>query len=73
MAPSGWPSGIAGLHLHHHWVTTDRCARAHEDGLYVHGWGLGDPIDPALVRSLVAAGIDSLSADDPRQLVALLR
>lgn len=69
--PRDWLRGVAGIHPHRRWVTAELCARAHADGLYVHAWGFDPTADD--VKRLVAAGVDSLSADDPRALVALLR
>jgi glycerophosphoryl diester phosphodiesterase len=71
MRPESWPAWSAGIHPFHAWITADLCARAHADGLYVHAWGF-DPTAGEVTR-LVSAGVDSLSADDPRGLVALLR
>lgn len=69
--PRDWLRGVAGIHPHHRWVTPALCARAHADGLYVHAWGFDPTAED--VRRLVDAGADSLSADDPRALVAVLR
>jgi len=41
--------------------------------MHVHAWGLGRPISVDAVRRLVAVGVDSLSADAPDELIALLR
>jgi glycerophosphoryl diester phosphodiesterase len=70
-APAAWPAWATGIHPHHRWITAELCARAHADGLYVHAWGF-DPT-PLEIARLVAAGADSLSADDPRTLVRALR
>ncbi len=71
MRPEAWPAWSAGIHPFHAWVTSELCARAHAGGQYVHAWGF-DPT-AADVKRLVSAGVDSLSADDPRRLIALLR
>lgn len=71
--PAGWPPGVRGIHAHHSWVTAELCRVAHADGRYVHGWGMPEPLESGYIHALVAAGVDSLSANDPRQLVALLR
>jgi len=71
MRPADWPSWSAGIHPHQSWVTAELCARAHAGGQYVHAWGF-EPEREA-VAALVNAGVDSLSADDPRRLVELLR
>jgi glycerophosphoryl diester phosphodiesterase len=70
-APDAWPGWASGIHAHHTWVTPELCARAHAGGQYVHAWGF-EP-ERATVERLVSAGVDSLSADDPRRLVSLLR
>jgi len=69
--PAGWPEWATGIHPHHAWITRELCDRAHAQGQYVHAWGFTP--DRAAVEMLVGAGVDSLSADDPRLLVALLR
>jgi glycerophosphoryl diester phosphodiesterase len=66
-------SGAAGLHPRWTWITPELCASAHARGAYVHAWGMPEPLDPRLVRGLVADGVDSLSANDPRALVTLVR
>jgi len=71
MRPEEWPAWSTGIHPFHAWVTPELCARAHTGGQYVHAWGF-EP-DREIVAALVSAGVDSLSADDPRRLVALLR
>jgi len=71
LRPEEWPEWSTGIHPFHAWVTPELCARAHAGGQYVHAWGF-DP-DREAVATLVAAGVDSLSADDPRWLVSLLR
>ena len=71
MRPESWPAWSAGIHPFHAWVTSELCARAHDGGQYVHAWGF-DPTAAEVTR-LVSAGVDSLSADDPRRLVELLR
>jgi len=71
MRPEAWPAWSAGVHPFHAWVTPELCARAHAGGQYVHAWGF-EPEREA-VAALVNAGVDSLSADDPRRLVELVR
>ena len=71
MEPAAWPAWSSGIHPFHQWVTSELCARAHAGGQYVHAWGF-EPTAADVTR-LVSAGVDSLSADDPRLLVALLR
>jgi len=71
MRPEAWPAWSAGIHPFHAWVTPELCARAHAGGQYVHAWGF--EFEREAVAALVNAGVDSLSADDPRRLVELLR
>ena len=71
MRPEEWPAWSAGIHPFHQWITPELCARAHAGGQYVHAWGF-EPEREA-VAALVNAGVDSVSADDPRRLVELLR
>jgi len=71
MRPESWPAWSAGIHPFHAWITPELCARAHADGLYVHAWGFDPTVEE--VTRLVSAGVDSLSADDPRRLVTMLR
>lgn len=71
MRPESWPEWSAGIHPFHAWVTPELCGRAHAGGQYIHAWGF-EPTAAEVTR-LVSAGVDSLSADDPRALVALLR
>ena len=71
MRPATWLAWSSGIHPFHAWVTPELCARAHAGGQYVHAWGF-EPEREA-VAALVNAGVDSLSADDPRLLVELLR
>jgi len=66
--------GIAGLHLRWLWVSRELCAAAHARGLYVHAWGLPEPpLSSDLVRRLIDFGVDSLSANAPGDLVAMVR
>jgi glycerophosphoryl diester phosphodiesterase len=71
MRPDAWPAWSAGIHPFHAWVTLELCVLARSGGQYVHAWGF-EP-DREAVAALVSAGVDSLSADDPRRLVSLLR
>jgi glycerophosphoryl diester phosphodiesterase len=71
MRPEEWPAWSTGIHPFHAWVTPELCARAHTGGLYVHAWGFGP--DRETIAALVSAGVDSLSDDDPRRLVTVLR
>ena len=62
-----------GLHVRWRWISSAVCEAAHAEGMHVHAWGLGRPLDADVVARLVAFGVDSLSADDPCALIALLR
>ncbi len=73
LAPARAIPGVLGLHVRWWWISPELIAEAHEAGMHVHAWGFGHPQDPAAVRRLVEMGIDSLSADDPRSQLALLR
>ncbi len=73
LAPLRAVPGTLGLHLRWRWVSRVVCDAAHGEGLHVHAWGLPRPLDREVVRRLVVAGVDSLSADAPDELVALLR
>jgi len=72
------PVGIAraadasGIHPRWSSVTEELCEQAHAASLHVHAWGLPEPLDPAVVARLLALGVDSLSANDPAALRALL-
>lgn len=72
------PVGIAraadasGIHPRWSSVSEELCEQAHTAGLHVHAWGLPEPLDRALVARLLALGVDSLSANDPGALRALL-
>jgi len=62
----------SGLHPRWSSVTAPLCEAAHAAGLHVHAWGLPEPHDRAVIARLLAAGVDSLSADDPAALRLLL-
>ena len=62
----------SGIHPRWSSVTEDLCDLAHAAGLHVHAWGLPEPLDRTLVARLLAIGVDSLSANDPAALRALL-
>ncbi len=64
--------GVAGLHVRWSFVSRDLVSAAHAEGMHVHGWGLPEPLDRNLVLRLVEFGVDSLSANAPDGLVALL-
>lgn len=65
----------ADAHGIHPWwtsVSAELCAAAHREGMHVHGWGMSHPPREDEVRLLVAAGVDSIDANDPRALRAIL-
>lgn len=72
LAPARAVPGVLGLLVRWRWISPLLCQAAHEAGLHVHAWGLGHPIDGAAVHRLIAAGVDSLSADAPDELIAML-
>ncbi len=73
LAPARAIPGVLGLHVRWWWISPALIAAAHDVGMHVHAWGFGQPQDPPSVRRLVDMGIDSLSADDPAALLAVLR
>ena len=50
----------------HHFVTPERVARAHGDGLQVAAWTANQPED---WKRLAAANLDAIIADDPAALI----
>ncbi len=72
LAPARAVPGVLGLHVRWQWISRALVDAAHAAGLHVHAWGHRHPQDPAVVRGLIDLGIDSLSADAPDELVALV-
>jgi glycerophosphoryl diester phosphodiesterase len=64
--------GIFAIHLRWYWVSRRLCAAAHAEGLRVHAYGIPEPLERDVVLRLAEFGVDSLSADDPGELVKLL-
>jgi glycerophosphoryl diester phosphodiesterase len=64
--------GIVAIHLRWYWVSRQLCEAAHAEGLRVHAYGIPEPLERETVLRLTGFGVDSLSADDPGQLVKLL-
>jgi glycerophosphoryl diester phosphodiesterase len=62
----------SGIHPWWAWVSRELCDAAHTLGLHVHGWGIPQGMRREDVVLLVAAGVDSLDANDPRELRAIL-
>jgi glycerophosphoryl diester phosphodiesterase len=64
--------GISGVHVRWYSISRALCTAAHHEGLHVHAYGLPEPLDRDSVLRMVDLGVDSLSADAPDALVALL-
>ncbi len=62
----------SGIHPRWSSVTEALCEAAHAALLHVHAWGFPEPADRALLARLLAAGVDSLGANDPAALRSLL-
>lgn len=54
------------------WVSRELCDAAHALGMHVHAWGMPQGMPRDDVALLVAAGVDSLDANDPRELRRVL-
>ncbi|MBU6423185.1 MAG: glycerophosphodiester phosphodiesterase [Chloroflexi bacterium] len=72
LAPARAVPGVLGLHVRWQWISRTVIDAAHAAGLHVHAWGHRHPQDPLVVRRLIGLGVDSLSADAPDALVALV-
>lgn len=62
----------SGIHPWWHSASAQICEAAHAERMHVHAWGAPDPPDADAVAMLVRAGVDSLDANDPRRLRAIL-
>ena len=62
-----------GLHVQAGLVSKPLCDAAHRLGMHIHSWGLGGTLERGELARLVACGTDSVSADDPCELIAALR
>ena len=62
----------SGIHPWWAWVSRELCAMAHAHGLHVHAWGMPGGMRREDVALLLSAGVDSLDANDPRELRAIL-
>ena len=62
----------SGIHPRWSSISEELCDAAHAAGLHIHAWGLPEPLDQSVVARLLALGVDSLSANDPGALRALL-
>ena len=65
-------AGASGIHPWWAWASPDTCAAAHAAGMHVHAWGTPEPAEAQVTATLVRAGVDSLDANDPRLLRAIL-
>ena len=68
----GRSAGASGIHPWWAWVSSEVTTVAHAAGMHVHAWGAAWPPKREDVEALVRAGIDSLDANDPRPLRAIL-
>lgn len=73
LAPARAIPGAEGMHVRWWWISSELCAAAHAAGMHVHAWGFGRSASADVVRRLASYGIDSMSADAPDELIALLR
>jgi glycerophosphoryl diester phosphodiesterase len=72
--PLGLGRSAAASGIHPWWsaVSPDLCVEAHAADMHVHAWGMTWPPDRAQIEALVRAGVDSMDANDPRPLRAIL-
>jgi glycerophosphoryl diester phosphodiesterase len=68
----GRAADASGIHPWWSWVSPELCDAAHRAGMHVHGWGTGEPPDPATIEMLVRAGVDSIDAADPGAMREIL-
>jgi glycerophosphoryl diester phosphodiesterase len=68
----GLAAKASGIHPWWAWVSAEVTGAAHAAGIHVHAWGAAWPPKREEVEALVRAGVDSLDANDPRQLRAIL-
>ncbi len=68
----GLAAAASGIHPWWSAVSADLCAEAHAAGMHVHAWGMTWPPKREEIEALVRAGVDSLDANDPRALRAIL-
>jgi glycerophosphoryl diester phosphodiesterase len=73
LAPARALPGARGLHVRWWWVTSELCEAAHAAGMHVHAWGFGRSGTSEVIHRLASWGVDSLSADAPDELLALLK
>jgi glycerophosphoryl diester phosphodiesterase len=68
----GLAAKASGIHPWWAWVSAEVTSAAHAAGMHVHAWGAAWPPKREEVEALVRAGVDSLDANDPRRLRAIL-
>lgn len=68
----GTAAGASGVHPWWAWVSAEVTTAAHAAGMHVHAWGAAWPPKREEVEALVRSGVDSLDANDPRPLRAIL-
>jgi glycerophosphoryl diester phosphodiesterase len=68
----GRAASASGIHPWWAWVSRDVTTAAHAAGMHVHAWGATWPPRREEVEALVRAGVDSLDANDPRELRRIL-
>ena len=68
----GRAAAASGVHPWWAWVSPELCSAAHAAGMHVHAWGATSPPRREEVEALVRAGVDSLDANDPRLVRAML-
>lgn len=68
----GRSARASGLHPWWAWVSPEVTSAAHAAGMHVHAWGAAWPPRREEIAALVAAGVDSLDANDPRALREIL-
>jgi glycerophosphoryl diester phosphodiesterase len=68
----GLAAKASGIHPWWAWVSGEVTSAAHAAGMHVHAWGAAWPPKRDEVEALVRAGVDSLDANDPRRLRAIL-
>lgn len=64
----GRAAASSGIHAWWAWVSPAACAAAHEAGMHVHAWGTSWPPRGEEIAAVVRAGVDSLDANDPREV-----
>lgn len=68
----GRAAAASGIHPWWAWVSPAVVEAAHAGGMHVHAWGITQPPKREEIEALVRAGVDSLDANDPRLVRAIL-